>query len=123
MMQHRTRILAGACLALILGSANANDINDSKEKTLAPRLPLNELRVFAEAFDRVSSAYVEEIDDRTLLENAIKGMLSQLDPHSAYLDRESFSDLQEETTGNYGGVGLEVSMAPLPIKPGSRRVI
>lgn len=110
MMQHRTRILAGACLALILSSANANDINDSKEKTLAPRLPLNELRVFAEAFDRVSSAYVEEIDDRTLLENAIKGMLSQLDPHSAYLDRESFSDLQEETTGNYGGVGLEVSM-------------
>ena len=68
------------------------------------------MRVFAEAFDRVSSAYVEEIDDRTLLENAIKGMLSQLDPHSAYLDRDSFSDLQEDTTGNYGGVGLEVSM-------------
>lgn len=108
--QHRTRILAGTCLALILGSASADDTNDSKDKALAPRLPLNELRVFAEAFDRVSSAYVEEIDDRTLLENAIKGMLSQLDPHSAYLDRESFSDLQEETTGNYGGVGLEVSM-------------
>ncbi|MCB1691717.1 MAG: S41 family peptidase [Pseudomonadales bacterium] len=77
---------------------------------LPPRLPLNELRVFAEAFDRVSSAYVEEIDDRTLLENAIKGMLSQLDPHSAYLDRDSFSDLQETTTGNYGGLGLEVGM-------------
>jgi carboxyl-terminal processing protease len=80
------------------------------DKSLPPRLPLNELRVFAEAFDRVSSAYVEEIDDRTLLENAIKGMLSQLDPHSAYLDRESFSDLQENTTGNYGGLGLEVGM-------------
>jgi len=80
------------------------------DKRLQPRLPLNELRVFAEAFDRVSSAYVEEIDDRTLLENAIKGMLSQLDPHSAYLDRESFSDLQENTTGNYGGLGLEVGM-------------
>ncbi|MBQ62667.1 MAG: peptidase S41 [Gammaproteobacteria bacterium] len=80
------------------------------DPTLPPRLPLNELRVFAEAFDRVSSAYVEEIDDRTLLENAIKGMLSQLDPHSAYLDRTSFSDLQETTTGNYGGLGLEVGM-------------
>ncbi|MCZ6503223.1 MAG: S41 family peptidase [Gammaproteobacteria bacterium] len=80
------------------------------DPTLPPRLPLNELRVFAEAFDRVSSAYVEEIDDRTLLENAIKGMLSQLDPHSAYLDRSSFSDLQEATTGNYGGLGLEVGM-------------
>ena len=77
---------------------------------LSPRLPLNELRVFAEAFNRISEAYVEEIDDRTLLENAIKGMLSQLDPHSAYLDRETFSDLQENTTGNYGGLGLEVSM-------------
>lgn len=86
------------------------DIADASEDTLKPRLPLNELRVFAEAFDRVSSAYVEEIDDRTLLENAIKGMLSQLDPHSAYLDRDSFSELQESTTGNYGGLGLEVGM-------------
>ncbi len=80
------------------------------DPNLPPRLPLNELRVFAEAFDRVSSAYVEEIDDRTLLEGAIKGMLSQLDPHSAYLDRSSFSDLQETTTGKYGGLGLEVAM-------------
>ncbi|MEX0943235.1 MAG: S41 family peptidase [Pseudomonadales bacterium] len=95
---------------------------------LAPRLPLNELRVFAEAFDRVSSAYVEEIDDRTLLENAIKGMLSQLDPHSAYLDRDSFSDLQETTTGHYGGLGLEVGMedgfvrviAPMDDTPAAR---
>ncbi|MDZ7685217.1 MAG: S41 family peptidase [Gammaproteobacteria bacterium] len=95
---------------------------------LEPRLPLNELRVFAEAFDRVSSAYVEEIDDRTLLENAIRGMLSQLDPHSAYLDRESFSDLQESTTGNYGGLGLEVNMddgfvrviAPMDDTPAAR---
>ena len=51
---------------------------------------------------------MEEIDDRALLDSAIKGMLSQLDPHSAYLDRESFSELQETTTGNYGGLGLEV---------------
>ena len=77
---------------------------------LEPRLPLNELRVFAEAFNRISSAYVEEIDDKTLLENAIKGMLSQMDPHSAYLDKDSFSDLQESTSGNYGGLGIEIGM-------------
>ena len=59
-----------------------------QEAALEPRLPLNELRVFAEAFNRISSAYVEEIDDKTLLENAIKGMLTQLDPHSAYLDAD-----------------------------------
>jgi carboxyl-terminal processing protease len=108
------RVLAFAGLALVLSAASAADTEadttPDTQQALPARLPLNELRVFAEAFDRVSSAYVEEIDDRTLLENAIKGMLSQLDPHSAYLDRDSFSDLQEDTTGNYGGVGLEVSM-------------
>ncbi len=78
--------------------------------TLNPRLPLNELRVFAEAFNRISSAYVEEIDDKTLLENAIKGMLSQMDPHSSYLDKDLFDDLQESTSGNYGGLGIEVGM-------------
>ncbi|MDK1025205.1 MAG: S41 family peptidase [Gammaproteobacteria bacterium] len=74
------------------------------------RLPLDDLRIFAEAFDRISSAFVEEIDDRVLLESAIKGMLLDLDPHSAYLDRETFSHLEESTTGNYGGLGLEVDM-------------
>ena len=77
---------------------------------LEPRLPLNELRLFAEAFNRISSAYVEEIDDKTLLENAIKGMLSQMDPQSSYLDKESFDDLQESTSGNYGGLGIEIGM-------------
>jgi len=98
--------------ALLLSSmAHAQETVTAAEKESLPaRLPLNELRVFAEAFDRVSSAYVEEIDDRTLLENAIKGMLSQLDPHSSYLDRDTFTDLQENTTGNYGGLGLEVGM-------------
>ncbi len=109
-MRHLLNLLALASLA-ICAQAFATDNPDSRvDPSLPPRLPLNELRVFAEAFDRVSSAYVEEIDDRTLLENAIKGMLSQLDPHSAYLDRSSFSDLQETTTGKYGGVGLEVAM-------------
>lgn len=83
---------------------------DETASELPPRLPLDELRLFAQAFHRVSSAYVEDIDDKALLENAIRGMLSQLDPHSAYLDKDSFSDLQESTTGNYGGLGLEVGM-------------
>ena len=86
--------------------------NEANADTVAlePRLPLNELRVFAEAFNRISSAYVEEIDDKTLLENAIKGMLSQMDPHSSYLDKDSFDDLQESTSGNYGGLGIEIGM-------------
>ncbi|MCY4532236.1 MAG: S41 family peptidase [Gammaproteobacteria bacterium] len=98
------------CLLLVLpvSAMGAEKQTPEVDPTLAPRLPLNELRIFAEAFNRVSAAYVEEIDDRALLDSAIKGMLSQLDPHSAYLDRKSFTDLQETTTGNYGGLGLEV---------------
>lgn len=102
--------LAGLLLGLLVSSQSLGSEPVKSEEPLPPRLPLNELRVFAEVFDRISDAYVEEIDDRTLLENAIKGMLSQLDPHSAYLDIETFSDLQENTTGNYGGIGLEVAM-------------
>lgn len=102
--------LLGICLLLVLpvSAMGADKQTPEVDPDLAPRLPLNELRIFAEAFNRVSAAYVEEIDDRALLDGAIKGMLSQLDPHSAYLDRESFSELQETTTGNYGGLGLEV---------------
>jgi len=78
-------------------------------KNKAP-LPLEELRTFAEVLDRIKAAYVEPVDDKTLLENAIKGMLSNLDPHSAYLEPEAFAELQESTSGEFGGLGIEVGM-------------
>ena len=71
-------------------------------------LPLDELRTFAEVFDRIKAAYVEPVSDKVLLENAIKGMLSNLDPHSAYLEPKDFAELQETTSGEFGGLGLEV---------------
>ncbi|TRX74641.1 S41 family peptidase [Pseudomonas mangiferae] len=73
-------------------------------------LPLDELRTFAEVLDRVKAAYVEPVDDKTLLENAIKGMLSNLDPHSAYLEPKDFEELQESTSGEFGGLGIEVGL-------------
>ncbi|HEY5717484.1 MAG TPA: S41 family peptidase, partial [Motiliproteus sp.] len=73
-------------------------------------LPLEELRTFTEVFERIKDAYVEEVDDATLLENAIKGMLSGLDPHSTYMDARSFKDLQVHTSGEFGGLGIEVGM-------------
>jgi len=103
----RSPIIALSCWLLSLVLQNSVFAADDP---LPARLPLDELRIFAEAFDRISSAYVEEVDDRVLLESAVKGMLLDLDPHSAYLDRESFSHLEESTTGNYGGLGLEVDM-------------
>lgn len=73
-------------------------------------LPLEELRAFTDIFDHIRRNYVEEVDDKTLLENAIRGMLSGLDPHSDYLDAESFGDLQVNTKGEFGGLGMEVGM-------------
>lgn len=74
------------------------------------QLPLDDLRIFADVFNHIRLSYVEEVDDKTLLEYAIRGMLSGLDPHSSYLDAESFDDLQVHTTGEFGGLGLEVGM-------------
>ncbi len=73
-------------------------------------LPLDELRVFAEVFGRIKSDYVETVNDRELLESAIRGMLAGLDPHSAYLDPDQYEDLQVGTTGQFGGLGIEVGM-------------
>lgn len=81
-------------------------ILQAKEQTL----PLEELQIFAEVFDKVKQNYVEPIDDKVLLEHAVKGMLSGLDPHSSYLDEEDFNDLQISTSGEFGGLGIEVTM-------------
>jgi carboxyl-terminal processing protease len=89
-------VLAGNCLAL-----------PSIAQEQLP-LPLEEVRIFTQALDRIRAAYVEEVDDRTLLKNAIKGMLSGLDPHSSYLVEDEYEALQETTTGEFGGLGIEV---------------
>jgi carboxyl-terminal processing protease len=73
-------------------------------------LPLEEIQTLAEVFERIKRAYVEEVDDRTLLRNAMRGMLSELDPHSAYLDEDEFRSLRESTQGEFGGIGIEVGM-------------
>lgn len=98
-------LLAGAPLLQAAEAPSAVTAANDK----AP-LPLDDLRTFAEVLDRIKAAYVEPISDRTLLENAIKGMLSNLDPHSAYLDIDAFRELQESTSGEFGGLGIEVGM-------------
>lgn len=78
------------------------------EPTPMSVLPLDEVRMFTEVLNRIRSAYVEPIDDKTLLENAIKGMLAGIDPHSTYLTDAAFDSLQETTNGEFGGLGIEV---------------
>ncbi len=85
-------------------------IANTEQDNEADTLPLDELRIFSEVFAKVKNDYVESIDDRELIENAIRGMLEGLDPHSAYLDKEHYEDLQEGTSGEFGGLGIEVGM-------------
>ena len=72
-------------------------------------LPLDELRLFSTVFGSVKRDYVEPIDDKKLITDAVKGMVSSLDPHSAFLDSKDFSEMQEQTQGKFAGLGIEIS--------------
>lgn len=82
---------------------------DEEERKKTP-LPLAQIKAFAEIFTRIKRNYVTEVSDETLLEYAVEGMLTGLDPHSVYLKGERYKDLNEGTTGRFGGLGLEVMM-------------
>jgi len=83
---------------------------EREQPAAASGLPVEELRTFTDVFGRIKNDYVEDVEDSELLESAIRGMLSGLDPHSAYLDHEQFKELQVGTTGEFGGLGIEVGM-------------
>ena len=102
------RLLAGLLLCALSAVSLAQTADDYSEPK--GQLPLEDLRTFADVFNHIRLSYVEEIDDKTLLENAIRGMLTGLDPHSTYLDASSYDDLQANTSGEFGGLGLEVGM-------------
>lgn len=122
-------------LALLGGGlpASAEDVTSPADSAQDARqgtdLPLDELRTFAEVFERIKRTYVDQVDDRTLLKNAMRGMLEGLDPHSAYLDQEDWQDLRENTDGEFGGIGIEVGtgddgqltvIAPIDDTPAAR---
>lgn len=102
-------------LALTLGVAIGLPLHLSAAETdetvvTEKSLPLDELRLFTEVFQRIKSSYVEPVDDAELLENALRGMIAGLDPHSAYLEADEFEDLQAHTSGEFGGLGIEVGL-------------
>ena len=104
MMTFRRRL----SIALAICVLTAAPLSGKAQQTELLPLPLDEVRMFTEALDRIRMAYVEEIDDKTLLENAIRGMLAGLDPHSAYMAGQEYDALQETTSGEFGGLGIEV---------------
>ncbi len=95
-------------VVLLFFIASKFALANSEQKNDVNTIPLDEIRVFTEIFSKIKSDYVENIDDEALLENAIRGMLQGLDPHSAYLDKEAYKELQEGTSGEFGGLGIEV---------------
>lgn len=93
-------------VALALGQGVFAVAEDQPPQTV----PLDELRNFVEILNRVKQGYVEEVSDQQLLENAIRGMVGGLDPHSAYLSAQEFREINISTTGKFGGLGIEVTM-------------
>lgn len=103
MFSFSSRSVVGAFVCLLMtAQLQAQTIAEST-------LPLNELRNFSSVFEHIRRGYVEDISDKELLDYAIRGMVAELDPHSMYLDEEEYRELQANTQGRFGGVGLEVS--------------
>lgn len=102
-------LVVALCLSGLSGSPGSAAAQEP-EAPAAEALPVDEIRTFAEVFTKVKKDYVEELGDADLLESAIKGLLEGLDPHSSYLDEEAYLALQEGTTGQFGGLGIEVGM-------------
>ena len=121
-------IIAG----IIIGVAISLNYSAVAQRESASRqqlpLPIEELRAFTEVFGRVKQDYVEPVADKKLITEAINGMLTGLDPHSAYLDQEAFKEMQVGTQGEFGGLGIEVGMedgfvkviSPIDDTPASR---
>ena len=120
-----TWFLSGILLGLSLAVGHSvYALKDDNSK----QIPFEDLQAFTEVFSKVKSDYVEAVDDKKLIEDAIRGMLNGLDPHSAFLNTSEFSDLKIGTTGQFGGLGIEVGMengfvkviSPIDDTPASR---
>lgn len=96
-------------MGVLIGVAISLNYSAQAEREPEP-LPLEDLRAFSEIFGKIKSDYVEPVEDKKLITEAINGMLSGLDPHSSYLDGEAFKELQVGTQGEFGGLGIEVGM-------------
>lgn len=106
------RYFPSLVLGTALGILIATTHGVFADRSASPRvlIPVEELHTFTEIFTRVKESYVEEISDKQLIQYAIEGMLSGLDPHSAYLNPEAYKEMQIGTSGEFGGLGIEVNM-------------
>ncbi|MEM1162621.1 MAG: peptidase S41, partial [Pseudomonadota bacterium] len=95
-------VAIGAMVPMMISTSTAQDTS--------ARTTYEYLDLFGEIFERVRTSYVEDVDEQQLIEAAIDGMLTSLDPHSAYLPPKNFTEMREQTRGEFGGLGIEVTM-------------
>lgn len=103
-------LVVGLAVGLMLGILGATSHQVFAKRNGTVELPLSDIRLFTDVYARIKKDYVEEVGDKSLLEGAIRGMLQSLDPHSAFLSQDEFQELQIGTTGEFGGLGIEVGM-------------
>ena len=101
----------GLTIGLLIGLllAGSHQVLAKRDNAVL-ELPLTDIQLFTDIYARIKKDYVEEVGDKKLLEGAIRGMLGSLDPHSTYLSQDEFKELQIGTTGEFGGLGIEVGM-------------
>lgn len=109
---HGKKLFSGVLVTLLTTSLSLPlPVFASEEETDTPkRIPMEDVQRFSNAIGQIKKYYVKPVDDKELFDNAIRGMLSGLDPHSSYLDEDAFKELQASTSGEFGGLGLEVTM-------------
>jgi carboxyl-terminal processing protease len=120
--------VAGVCLTLLVTAPQGAHWIEAAKAAARSDNTYSQLNLFGDVFERVRSDYVEKPDDSKLVEGAINGMISSLDPHSRYMNAKGWSDMQETTTGEFGGLGIEVTMedgfvkvvAPIDDTPASK---
>jgi carboxyl-terminal processing protease len=110
-MKNRIRSLSLIGFGVLFGLLVSLNFSVFADKNADPKnLPIEDLRIFAEVFGKIKADYVEDVDDKKLLTEALNGMLGGLDPHSTFLDLDHFKEMQQGTAGEFGGLGIEVGM-------------
>src|SRR4051812_34720554 len=120
--------VAGACLTVLVTGPQGAHLVAAAKAAARPDSTYVQLNLFGDVFERIRASYVEKPDDTKLMEGAINGMISSLDPHSRYMNEKGWSDMQETTHGEFGGLGIEVTMedgfikvvAPIDDTPAAR---
>ncbi|MDI9347927.1 MAG: S41 family peptidase [Methylacidiphilales bacterium] len=102
--------IIGFTLAVILFVVFEVFASKNQNNPSGTTIPISQLKIFAEVFENIKQNYVDEVKDSVLMEGAIKGMLTELDPHSNYLSKKEFKELQISTRGEFGGLGIQVTM-------------